>query len=74
MHGRLRIPQIETQVFRQGLNGGLASIIRGIARWIGYTLLRSRNYNRTWCTALLKRWDEGIEAIDDAEEIGTEDL
>lgn len=74
MHTRARILQIETQVFRQGLDSGLASIVRGIARRIGNALLRPRNHDCARRGALLERGHEGVEAVNDAEEVRAENL
>lgn len=60
----------------QSLHSGLASVVCWIPRRIRDPLFRSCDHDGRWCICFpgLESWNEGVESIDDAIEVGIEYL
>jgi hypothetical protein len=76
MYANIRVLQIEAQMLGERLHSRFARVVRYVSRRIRDALFTSRDDNRrrlVWGPRLETR-DVGVEAVDDALEIGVEDL
>lgn len=73
----LGIPQVEAQLFSNRFHGRLGCVVGRVSRRIGDTLLAASNDNgggRVRLGRISDYWQEGVDAVKDAKEIGLERL
>lgn len=73
--GRGGVAQVEGEVLGEGLDGGFAGVVGGVARGVGDALFGAGDDDGGALGAVCADGgDEGVEAVDDAEEVGGEGL
>ena len=61
-------------MFGERLDGGLGRVVCRVAGWVGDALLGAGDDDGGGRGLRAEARDEGVEAVDDAEEVGLEDL